>query len=351
MILSRDIPKTAQKNVLRGGLDADTCSLERYQPWPIKFYTNVSTNCIFLKSTCNEEGQVIYDKGNRNTDATCRCDYTRGYDFLVKSLNPCFCVPSKEDCSCYLKTCPKSNDKLSPDYKCLHDEENITVYECKPIIYKRVSTAVNQSKTENISTRQSISNKVYFIDEPPSNIYLIEGQTVELKYKLLINRSPSVFLKNDKFLPEMKNIEKAVDGLSKILKITNVTSNDVGGYCLKVADYKSRLTTLYIKPMFTLKIYTHHCTEGNKIELTCSVYTYNIEVKWYKENNELHECKNISITSNGNHRTLIIVETTATDYFVKAKNVEMEMSLTVKGNFIDSVWQHTRFRTVMTNVF
>lgn len=104
---------TGRKNVLRGGLDADICSLERYQPWPIKFYTNVSTNCIFLKSACNEEGQITYDNGNRNTDTTCRCDYKRGYAFLVKPRNPCVCVPSQEDCSCYHKTCSNSTYVLS----------------------------------------------------------------------------------------------------------------------------------------------------------------------------------------------------------------------------------------------
>ncbi|CAG2194443.1 unnamed protein product [Mytilus edulis] len=98
-----DFLQPGRKNVLRGGLDADVCSLDRYQPWPLTYYTNVSTNCIFLKATCNEEGQVVHDKGNRNTDITCKCDYTKGYDFLVKPRNPCFCIPSEEDCSCFLK--------------------------------------------------------------------------------------------------------------------------------------------------------------------------------------------------------------------------------------------------------
>lgn len=102
-----------RKSVLRGGLDADICSEERYHPWPIKFYTNVSTGCIFLKSACNEEGQVIYGNGNRHTDISCRCDYTRGYDFLVKPRNPCFCVPSVEDCSCYFKACHNFTKMLS----------------------------------------------------------------------------------------------------------------------------------------------------------------------------------------------------------------------------------------------
>lgn len=86
--------------------------------------------------------------------------------------------------------------------------------------------------------------------------------------------------------------------------------------------------------MFTSTIGTQYCTEGNKIEMTCSVHTANIEVKWYKKGSELHPSSNILITSSGNQHTLTIVETTATDsgtYYVKAENVEMEFSITVKG--------------------
>lgn len=102
-----------RKHVLRGGLDADICSLDRYQPWPINFFTNVSSNCTFLKSMCNEEGQYVYGKGNRNTDTTCSCDHERGFAFISKPKNSCFCVPSEEDCSCYLKKCPNSSYNLS----------------------------------------------------------------------------------------------------------------------------------------------------------------------------------------------------------------------------------------------
>ncbi|XP_063411258.1 uncharacterized protein LOC134694191 [Mytilus trossulus] len=155
-----DFLQPGRKNVLRGGLDADICSPERYQPWPITFFTNASTNCIFLKSLCNEEGQVIYDKGNRNIDTSCRCDYTRGYNFLFKPRNSCFCVPSKEDCSCYLKKCPKSTDMLSPDYECIRVENHITVSECKPIIYESVS----KNTTDFIPRRELISyNGMYLL--------------------------------------------------------------------------------------------------------------------------------------------------------------------------------------------
>ncbi|CAG2252370.1 unnamed protein product [Mytilus edulis] len=277
---------TVKKNVLRGGLDADICSSERYQPWPINFYTNISTNCMFLKSLCNEEGQVVYSKGNRNIDITCRCDYTRGYDFLVKPRNQCFCVPSKEDCSCFLKTCSKSTHKLSPDYECLHDDENITVSECKPILYKR---APNKNKTDSILTRQNISNKGLNI------AFCIGVLIIEFCWQAL------------------KNIETVVDGVCRKLKITNITQKDVGLYCLEVLGHRSGPTDLIITPMFTSTIDTQQCTEGDKIELSCSVHTANIEVKWYKKDSELHQSNNILITSSGNQHTLTIVETTVKD--------------------------------------
>lgn len=87
--------------------------------------------------------------------------------------------------------------------------------------------------------------------------------------------------------------------------------------------------------MFTSEIRTYHCTEGDTVKLTCSVYTDNIEVKWFKKNTELHHSTQMSITSQENFHMLTIKETTVTDagpYCVKAKNVEMEIPLKVKGN-------------------
>ncbi|CAG2231770.1 unnamed protein product [Mytilus edulis] len=153
--------KPGRKNVLRGGLDADICSSERYQPWPIKFFTNISSNCIFLKSTCNEEGQVVYSNGNRNTDITCRCDYTRGYDFIVKPRKPCFCVPSEEDCSCYLKMCHDSSFVLSPDYGCINSKKNMSSNQCKSIIYERINRKLNQNDIEDILRIRNISTAAF----------------------------------------------------------------------------------------------------------------------------------------------------------------------------------------------
>lgn len=152
-----DFLQPGRKNVLRGGLDADICATERFQPWPIKYYTNVSTNCIFLKSKCNEEGQVLYGNGNRNYDTSCRCDYTRGYDFLMKPRNPCFCIPSEEDCSCYSKVCPESTFRLSSDYKCIQPSMKISTSQCRTIIKRRANKPDKQNTKHNISRKDNIS--------------------------------------------------------------------------------------------------------------------------------------------------------------------------------------------------
>lgn len=110
---------------------------------------------------------------------------------------------------------------------------HITLYEFDPLHF-------------NVFVRLIV---VFYIYEPPSDIQLIEGQHIELMYRLLINRRPISFFKNLQFLPEKKNISKGVDGLWKKLTITNVTPDNMGEYCLEVAGYRSRITKIFIQRM------------------------------------------------------------------------------------------------------
>lgn len=84
------------------------CNSGRYQP--IVFNTHGNSECILLKSKCDEEGQVLHSNGTSASDTTCRCDYTKRYAFVSKQKNSCFCNPSEEDCSCFRMSC----EKLSP---------------------------------------------------------------------------------------------------------------------------------------------------------------------------------------------------------------------------------------------
>lgn len=93
------------KVVVRVYFDHRFCALNRYQPFV--FRTNGSSECTFQKSLCSGEGQIIVtDKYLvTRTDTTCRCDYERGYSFIIQPNNIAHCVPSEEDCSCYNKLC------------------------------------------------------------------------------------------------------------------------------------------------------------------------------------------------------------------------------------------------------
>lgn len=88
-----------------------------------------------------------------------------------------------------------------------------------------------------------------FIEEPPRDIQLVEGDTVTLEYKLLINIFPNSFLKNGKVVPIIDKMSKHENGPRIRLKITNVSLDDVGVYCLEVAGRRSSLTNLVIRRM------------------------------------------------------------------------------------------------------
>lgn len=96
----------------------EPCNGERFQPF--KFWTNGSSDCVYLKTLCSGEGQVIYNNRTTTEDRTCGCDFKSGYAFVLPPVNVCFCDPAVEDCACFLKPCPIMN-VLSPDYKCVND--------------------------------------------------------------------------------------------------------------------------------------------------------------------------------------------------------------------------------------
>ncbi|XP_052078191.1 uncharacterized protein LOC127716130 isoform X5 [Mytilus californianus] len=115
-----------QKYVWSGGLRNIECSSERFQPPGFNLWQNVSSQCIYLKSFCNEEGQVIHINGSAEKDVSCRCDHTKGYDFVTNITDKSSCKPLEKDCSCYVKKC-LSNENLSKDYSCIASNNKNTV--------------------------------------------------------------------------------------------------------------------------------------------------------------------------------------------------------------------------------
>lgn len=99
------------KTIIRGGFYGDPCSFNYYQPFIHS--TQIGENCALKKSLCNEEGQIVADVGSPKEDRLCRCDYTVGYNFVILPKQKCFCKPTMEDCSCYMKQC-SPNEILTP---------------------------------------------------------------------------------------------------------------------------------------------------------------------------------------------------------------------------------------------
>lgn len=94
-----------------GGIDRVPCEKQRYQPFI--FSTNGNAKCVYAKSKCSLEGQMVFDNGESNSDRSCRCDYANGYAFVDESAGKCKCYPVMEDCTCYKKHCPQDSI-LSP---------------------------------------------------------------------------------------------------------------------------------------------------------------------------------------------------------------------------------------------
>lgn len=93
------------KRIYAGDFSRGYCEQERFQPF--LFWTNGSiSDCIFTKSICSEAGQLVYKDETTKADRTCRCDYKKNYSFIKTPRNACACVPTEEDCSCYIKSCP-----------------------------------------------------------------------------------------------------------------------------------------------------------------------------------------------------------------------------------------------------
>lgn len=98
------------KYIIIGNLNGQPCENNRFQPF--KFSMDGYNECVFLKSTCNDNGQILHNHGTPKSDITCSCDYTRGYAFVNKPNNTCYCNPRYEDCSCYKKSC-RENEVLT----------------------------------------------------------------------------------------------------------------------------------------------------------------------------------------------------------------------------------------------
>ncbi|CAG2211248.1 unnamed protein product [Mytilus edulis] len=125
------------KRIYAGDFSRDKCRQERYQPFT--FWTNGSlSDCTYVKSICSENGQIVYRDSSTMIDRSCRCNHKKNYSFIKTPKNVCFCIPTEEDCSCYVKSCPE-NLTLSADSSRLKTRQ--------PQLNREVQHTLNIGKT------------------------------------------------------------------------------------------------------------------------------------------------------------------------------------------------------------
>lgn len=99
-----------KSTINRNNFNTAKCKSERYQG--LDFTTVGNSDCVFQKSKCVQEGQIVY-KVNKDSsledDTKCMCDYTKGYLFITLPTSRCFCTPTVEDCSCFREFCSTGN--------------------------------------------------------------------------------------------------------------------------------------------------------------------------------------------------------------------------------------------------
>ncbi|XP_052060615.1 uncharacterized protein LOC127700926 isoform X1 [Mytilus californianus] len=108
-----DYSSTGSKLIFEPNFNKAQCSSKRYQPFP--FSTDGNSKCMYQKSFCNEEGQIVYHEGTVINDTTCGCDFSKGYRFVIKPRHNCYCIPSEEDCACHKLLC-KNEEYICPHY-------------------------------------------------------------------------------------------------------------------------------------------------------------------------------------------------------------------------------------------
>lgn len=140
------------KAVLRWNIDRILCSHARFQPFA--FSTAFNSECVFLKSVCSGEGQIVIKNGLTFEDRICGCDYRKGYAFINTPIHFVYCKPSEEDCSCYKVSCPLEQPYLSKDYKCIANENvDMTVLTDATIL---VTEAMNNKSINKGNARKGV---------------------------------------------------------------------------------------------------------------------------------------------------------------------------------------------------
>ncbi|CAG2204195.1 unnamed protein product [Mytilus edulis] len=227
--LGSDRSSIGSKLVFQPLFNLAECNSGRYQP--IVFTTHGNSECIYSQSKCTAEGQVVFSNGSARTDTTCRCDYTKGYAFVTRPKNSCFCNPSDEDCSCFRVTCTKLSAETDDDLTRLIHQ----VYKDK-LLNATAETVIDQ---EPPSSKRDESRRVSGKSLSTSSSYSDYKDTFKDDTSSVRNESDDTLWIGSKIpdihsvIPDNKNNHEQVEiDLNQIQK-DNVKSENANGHTVK----------------------------------------------------------------------------------------------------------------------
>ncbi|XP_052093481.1 uncharacterized protein LOC127729668 isoform X1 [Mytilus californianus] len=223
------------------------------------------------------------------------------------------------------------------------DDGVLNYFNIKPVIRKDLGEYFAQVK--HGSSRSYITKlkiKPLEIESPPPEVLATEGEPLKLRYKLQVENVQLHFFKNNYYLAETENITKMVDGVIHWLRIKYVSFKDEGHYCAKLNTDNSigHGTKLTIQSMFTLECTDTTCIEGDNLELKFSLFSDKIDVRWFKDGNEVERNDNILFDRDGRDHTLTVPHASMSDaghYSITAGNVQKQVKVIVKALFIRSL--------------
>ncbi|CAC5387108.1 OBSCN [Mytilus coruscus] len=359
-----DGPKTYAKGfkaILRGNIDRQPCSDSRYQPY--EFSTVCDSKCVFNHSICSEEGQFTVRNGSIFEDKICGCDYRKGYAFINRLSHLYQCKPSKEDCSCYKKSCPLEKRYLLKDYQCI-EETNITVLpDTTPRGTEIVSMETITKENLHNGDHHSVVNGrpnimiililtiivivvilgfgVYALLTIPlflnelSDVQCTEGQTAEFKCRVKDKTETLFWSINHHQIMNNPRFEIVNEGCSHKLKISKTSLEDSGQITVRGKNDKCQ-AQLTVKNLFMEKIKDISCTVGQTAVFKCRVRE-NVQLTWYYYNTKVIRDERFDFFSEDNVHELKITDVTFEDrgnYSSKANNVECKASLIVEARLL-----------------
>ncbi|CAC5407952.1 unnamed protein product [Mytilus coruscus] len=270
-----DYVKPGEKYVITGSLRNVDCSKKRYQPFSL--WSNVSGECLYQKSLCKGDGQVVFDNGSSTIDRKCRCDFTKGYKFVQRPVHICFCIPSEEDCSCNIIKCDVDRI-LSSDYECVEESQhgNST---CPPIENKsnssqspKIKRCREQQRREQLSNGVIVNiGVIVLIMLCAVMVFIVLWTKRQLSEREKDNRLKKYIV----FSEEWNELTKATykKNLSKVkkelLKDVNNSDMTISMKIACIAGYTSIVKVL--SPQFILKNLTTLDDEGNTPLLCASI--------------------------------------------------------------------------------